>query len=189
MMLYHVSPQSGLKILEPHISTHKKAYVYAIENMVTGMLFGAKKDDFDFILFTDETGTPVVYECYPDAFRNVYEGKGCSVYQVGDQGFCRGKTSWSAELVCENEVEVLGEIVVENLYQRLLEEEQDGKLKIHRYEFCDEYRKKISAHIVDRLIRFEIDLDKCLEQDGRFRTYFRDIIRELAGIMDGHLLQ
>lgn len=36
-MLYHVSPKAGLKILQPHKSTHKKAYVYAIENMVTGI--------------------------------------------------------------------------------------------------------------------------------------------------------
>ena len=53
-MLYHVSSKTGLKTIQLHISTHKKAYVYAIENMVTGILFGAKHDDFDFIISTDE---------------------------------------------------------------------------------------------------------------------------------------
>ena len=62
IMLYHVSQKTGLKALQPHVSTHKKAYVYAIENMVTGILFGAKQDDFDFIINTDEKGIPAIYE-------------------------------------------------------------------------------------------------------------------------------
>ena len=48
-MLYHVSPFAGLKTLQPKVSTHKVGYVYAIENLVTGLLFGAKWDDFDLI--------------------------------------------------------------------------------------------------------------------------------------------
>ncbi|MCM1039987.1 MAG: hypothetical protein NC434_11755 [Ruminococcus sp.] len=189
-MLYHVSPQSDLKILQPHVSTHGTAYVYAIEDMVTGMLFGVKQDDFDFLISNDEnTGIPIICECYPDAFRTVYQGQSCSVYQVAEEGFQRGKTSWDAELVCEKEVSVIKETVIDDLYERLLEEERMGHLMICRYEFRDEYRKKISSHIVDRLIRFEIDLDKCMEQDKRFALYYKDIIRGLQNIMDGHLLQ
>ena len=48
MTLYHASHKSGLKILRPHTSTHKKPYVSAVENVVIGPLFGAKQDDFDF---------------------------------------------------------------------------------------------------------------------------------------------
>lgn len=188
-MLYHVSKTAGLKTLQPHISTHKKAYVYAIENMVTGILFGAKHDDFDFIISTDENNVPSIYECYPDALKKVYQGKECSVYEVSDEGFQRGMTSWSPELVCENEVGVLNEIVIEDLYNRLIEEEQNGNLHIYKYEFSDEYRKKISAHIVDRIIRFEMNLDKCMEQDERFLTYYKELIQGLANVMDGHLLQ
>lgn len=58
----------------------------------------------------------------------------------------------------------------------------------HRYEFCDKYRKKISEHIVDRFIRFEVDLSKCLEQDERFTTYYKDVVNALVSVMDGHLL-
>lgn len=188
-MLYHVSPTHGLKTLKPHISTHKKAYVYAIENMATGMLFGAKKDDFDFMISTDENSISTVYECYPNAFQSIYEGTSCSVYEVEDDGFLRGMTSWRPELVCENEVNVVNEIVVADLYQRLSEEGRKGSFKLHKYEFCEEYRKKISAHIVDRLIRFQIDLTECMETDRRFSEHYQGIIRGLLGIMDGHLLQ
>ena len=187
-MLYHVSPVSGLKTLLPRVSTHKKAYVYAIENLVTGILFGVKQDDFDFAIVTDENGIPTVYECYPDALMKKYQGKSCSVYEVEEEGFLRGMTSWSPELVCESEVTVANEIVIHDLYGRLLEEEQKGTILIHRYEHTDEYRSMISKHVVDRLIRFEIDLTKCMTQDERFAKYYKEIILELNRIMDGHLL-
>ena len=58
-MLFHVSSTPDIKVLEPRVSTHGKAYVYAIENLVTGLLFGAKKDDFDLIISTDEAGFQV----------------------------------------------------------------------------------------------------------------------------------
>ena len=188
-MLYHVSPKSGLKTLQPHISTHKKAYVYAIQDKVTGMLFGAKKDDFDLIISTDENGISNVYECYPNAFQSIYEGKSCSIYEVSEEGFQRGMTSWTPELVCENEVKVINEIIVKDLYQALLEEEQKGSFRLYRYEFSEAYRKIISAHVVGRLILFQIDLDTCMETDRRFSDYYKGIIQELRHVMDGHLLQ
>lgn len=187
-MLYHVSPIAGLKTLQPHVSTHGKEYVYAIENLVTGLLFGAKKDDFDFLLYTDEKGIPVIYECYPDALKAVYQGKSCSVYCLNDDGFQRNKTSWSVELVCENEVQVMDELVIDDLYNKLLDEEQNEQLIIHRYEYSAEYRKIISKHIVDRVIRFEIDLQRIIETDSRFSKYYKAIVEELMQITDGHLL-
>lgn len=188
-MLYHISPQAGLKTLQPHVSTHKKPYVYAIENMVTGMLFGARKDDFDFILTTDENQVPTISECYPDALIKKYQGQSCSVYEVEEEGFLRGMTSWSPELVCEREVAVVREIFVRDLYERLLEEEREGNLRICRYEFQQEYRKKIAAHVVDRIFRFEIDLSRIAESDIRFATYYKGIVDALSAVTDGHLLQ
>ena len=187
-MLYHVSPTAGIKVLQPRVSTHGKEYVYAIENMVTGLLFGAKKDDFDFFLYTNGRGIPGIYECYPGALKSVYQGKKCSVYVLNEDGFLRNKTSWSVELVCEKEVPVVEEIVIDDLYNRLLEEEQEGRLVIHRYEYNAEYRKIIAGHIVDRLIRFQIDLNRITEIDSRFSAYFKGIVAELIQIKDGHLL-
>lgn len=189
IMVYHVSPKAGLKTLKPSVSTHKKAYVYAIDNMVTGMLFGAKHDDFDFIISTDAHGIPAVYECYPDAFKKIYQGRSCSVYAVDEHSFQRGVTSWTPELVSGEEVEVIKEISIDDLYQRLLTEEQRGTLRLFRYEFSDAYRQKIASHIVDRLFRFEIDLPHCIETDARFATYYKDMIQALLSITDGHLLQ
>ena len=187
--LYHVSKTPGLKTLLPRVSTHGKAYVYAIEDLTTGLLFGARQDDFDFHISTDESGKPVVCECYPGAFEKVYKGKSCSVYEVSGEGFLRGMTSWEPELVCGQEVSVLCEIFVEDLYERLLMEEQNGNLTVCRYEFSDGYRQKIAAHIVDRIFRFGIDLEHIAEEDARFAEYYNGIVKALSAAADGRLLR
>lgn len=187
-MLYHVSKTAGLKVLKPHTSTHKQAYVYAVENKTVGFAFGAKQDDFDFIIDMDEQGILIVYECYPDAFNKIYQGKSCSVYCISEEGFQRGMTSWSAELVNPNEVPVLEEIRIEDIAAVLLEEEKRGTMKLFRYQKNAEYRKIIAEHIVDRIIRFELDLKSCMQNDSRFEIYYQALAVELLKITDGHLL-
>lgn len=185
-MLYHVSRTSGIQVLKPRVSTHGTPYVYAVDNLVTGLLFGAQQDDFDFLIFTDETNTPVVYECYPNAFSLKYQGKSCSVYEIDGEGFQRGVTGWQPELVCEKEVPVNREVFIPDLYQRLMEENAQNKLILHKYENTPEYKRRIAEHVVDRLIRFDaLDLDKT---DIRFQTHFQKIIQALRSVMDGHLL-
>ena len=39
-MVYHVSATPGLAVLVPRRSSHGKAFVYAVDNLVTGLLFG-----------------------------------------------------------------------------------------------------------------------------------------------------
>lgn len=185
-MLYHVSPTPNLSVLIPHVSTHGKAYVYTVDHLTTGLLFGVQHDDFDFLLSTNDDGTPELYECYPGAFRSVYEGKRCSVYELKEDGFQRGMTSWKPELVCESEVAVEREIVIDDLHARLMQEVAEGRLILHLFTNTPEYKRLISSHIVDRLIRF--DALRCLDTDPRFQRHFRAIIEALNAIMDGHLL-
>lgn len=185
-MLYHVSNISGLKCIEPRISTHGKAYVYATENLVTSLLFGVHQDDFDFIIDTDKDGTPEIYECYENALNIHYNEMQCSIYQLEDSGFLKGQTSWESELVSEQTTSVEKEIIINNLYQRLLAEESNGNLIIHRYEKSLEYKHLISTHIVDRLIRF--DAMKCIEYEERFQKYYSKLIEGLNELMSGKYL-
>lgn len=187
-MLYHVSPTHGITRLEPRVSTHGFACVYAIDDLTTALLFGAKKDDFDFDLSTDENGHPTLSECYPDALSICYAGKSCSVYELAEDGFERGRTSWSPELVCSHAVDVLRETFVGDLYARLLEEEAAGRLTIRRFEDTPEYKAFVAAHVVDRLIRFGVDLKGCLREGSRFERYYRPLVEGLIALTDGHLL-
>lgn len=89
-MLYHVSETPNLTILRPQVSSYRKAYVYALGNLVAGLFFGARQDDFDFRIDNDTQERPVVYECYPHAFSSVFQGKGCSVYELCGENFQNG---------------------------------------------------------------------------------------------------
>lgn len=186
-MLYHVSPTPGLRVLRPGVSSHGKAYVYAIDNMTTALLFGAPHDDFDLMLDAEEAGRPEVCECYPDAFRTVYQGRRCSLYEVDEAGFRRGATGWEPELVCGEEVPVLRETAVEDLYALLLEREAQGALLVRRYRDEPDYKRRVAEHIVDRLIRFDA-LERFEKADPRGRRYYGGIISALRSAMDGHLL-
>lgn len=187
-MLYHISPQGGLTVLQPRVSSHQRAYVYALENVVTGLLFGAKKDDFDLILDADEAGTPEIWECRPGVFQEVYQSKSCWVYTVHEEGFRRGVTGWDPELVSDRLVPVVDSAEVPDLYQRLLEEERSGRLRLHQYEYTAEYRGRIASHIVDRIIRFDLDPARLMERDERFKGCYRPLAQALVQLTDGHLL-
>lgn len=185
-MLYHVSSISGIKVLHPKKSSHGEAYVYAVSSIVTGLLFGAKHDDFDFQLTEGEGGKPIVYECYPSAFESIYRGKACSVYELHNEGFIEGVTGWRPELVCPRTVAVHREYRIDNLYEMIMKEESEGNIEVHRYSETVEHKKRVSEHIVDRLIRF--DAMRRLETDDRFKKHYKKIIEALYCVMDGHLL-
>lgn len=187
-ILYHVSPTPGLTVLTPHVSSHGKPYVYAIDDLTTGLLFGTKKDDFDFLLSTGGDSIPDVFECYPGAFQQVYEGKNCSVYEVSGDTFLRGMTSWTSELVSESAVPVLRELPVPDLYAALLEREKQGALRVHPYSHTPEYRALIARELVARIVRFDPELNGFTRTDPRFATHFAGLVSALRSAMDGHLL-
>lgn len=187
-MLYHVSPVAGIQTLEPHLSSHGTPYVYAIANRSVGLVFGVHKDDFDFLIATDDDGVTELAECYPGALERIYRGHACSVYTVDEADFQRGKTGWTQELVCSHAVPVLGEERVPDLYAALLAEEKQGRLRIQRYQANPEYRQRIARHVVDRIIRFGVDVDTIAARDERFSTYFAALLDALRKAMDGSLL-
>lgn len=187
-ILYHVSPVHGLTMLEPRKSSHGKNYVYAIDDLVTGLLFGVKKDDFDFLM-DSQAGVTEIFECYPNAFEMKYRNQSCSVYEVDDNGFLSGQTGWSPEFVSETPVAVKKECYIEDLYVYLLEKIKENKLIVHHYAEDLTYKAMISEHIIDRVIRFEVlDDHELLEHDTRFCTYYAALIKQLKEAMSGKYL-
>jgi len=183
-MLFHVSKTENLKVLVPKVSTHGTPFVYAIDNLYIALLFGAPKDDFDLLIDLVD-GKAIVSECYENAFKEIYENQECSVYQVEDSTFLRNKTGWSPELVSKEPVQVVKEWKVDNLYNVLMQEVKNGNILLYTYNNSIEYRGKISNHIVDRLIRFEI-LDD--EIPAKIKEKFPRIIDGLEKLISGEYL-
>lgn len=183
-MLYHASRTENLKVLIPKASTHGTPLVYATDNRSLALLFGASKDDFDLLIDLTE-GKIVVFECYENAFKEIYEQKSCSLYQMESSAFVKNKTGWSGEFVSTEPVQVMKECKIENLYSAVMQEVKNGNILLYTYSHSIEYKRIISNHIVDRLIRFEI-LDG--EIPARIRERFPRIIKGLKALMSGEYL-
>ena len=171
-MLYHASARPGLEALEPHVSTHDCAYVYAIRGRITAACFGAPKDDFD-LLMDEENGIPCLYECYPDALEKIYGGKSCSLYSVSDNGFLGGQTGWDAELVCDHAVPVIREERIEDLYAFLTDAEEHGECVIHQYSEDEQYQAMLRDELGERIRDFGLTEEQ-VRQDERLRRIFAD---------------
>lgn len=174
-MLYHASDIENLKVLNPCISTHGDAYVYAIKSRLTAMLFGAPKDDFD-ILMDEENGITVLYECYPDALKRIYAGKKCSIYHVSEDGFLSGKTGWDAELVNSMPVEVLYEERVSDIYKNILEAVDEKLCILNYYEESEEYQNFLREELWERIHAFGIT-QEYMKSDVRFKQYFKEFLK------------
>lgn len=159
MKLYHVSTIPDLKILEPHVSTHGKAYVYATSNLYFSLFFGGKEScgDFDGIYgLRLDKNRPYFYEAYEGALERRFDGAVCYIYEVDPSTFMSGKTSFKGEVVSEKPVKILNCKKVENLYDFLLKLNKEGKIELHFFEDTEEYRKMIDDHVTDRIVRFGI---------------------------------
>ena len=152
--LYHISSTPDLKILEPRVSSHGKAYVYATDNLEMALLFGSSKSygDFDgtYGVCGEDRRKPYFYEAYPNAFKRRFEGESCYIYEVDPADFKEGLTSFSAEVVSEKPVKVLKCTKVEDLYAYLLNLIKENKINFKEYSQERQYQEMINNHMRDR---------------------------------------
>jgi len=164
-MLYHASREAGLRSIELSVSTHGKAFVYAIRNRITAVCFGAPKDDFD-LLMDEADGIPHLYECYPHATEAVYRGRSCSLYAVVEEGFISGATGWDAELVCESAVPVIREERIGDILSFLMSAVAQGACVLHRYSEDRQYRFMLREELGERIDRLGLNEDE-MKRDPR----------------------
>lgn len=161
----------NIKILEPRVSTHGKAYVYATTNLNFALLFGGNESFGDFDgMYGIENGTPYFYETYEGALKRRFDKAECYIYEVDPQTFCEGKTSFSGEVVSESPVKTLNCEKVYNLYDYLLNLDKEGKIDLHFFENSTEYIADVEDHISDRILRFGVLNNK----DGRIYKFCKE---------------
>lgn len=156
--IYHVSKTNGLSIIEPHICSHNKAYVYASYHLETSLLFGGELwTDWDFIYKRNyNAGELTLSETYPNIFQKTFKGKKCSVYELEDSGFLEGQTNMWDEIVSPNPAKVIREIKINDLAKEIKQLEKDNKIKVEFYSKTEEYKEKIKNHIKNLQIYSDI---------------------------------
>lgn len=159
--VYHGSKEKGLKILEPHKSTHGN-YVYATKYKVLALHFSGRCGDdltYDIGHFdNDKNGPWELVENIPGAFDKMYSNSS-SIYTISDETFKDIHTGFE-EVVSESSVNIIKEEVYENVWQGLLISEQEGLLKIYRYPNKPLCMKKDGSDILDKWRFYKTRMNK-----------------------------
>lgn len=112
MILYHGSPDAGITVFTPSISTHGKPYVYATKNMEETILYGAKWNDFMITCCSDD----LIVERYEGAIDTLYKNKKGYIYILDGSTFHLIDNDECADLVSDVPVDVIDCLVINNLY-------------------------------------------------------------------------
>lgn len=130
--LYHGSNIKGLKVLHTHQSTHGK-YVYATPHKGLALLFsGIAGDDLTYTIFRNGKKEPWnIVERVLIAFKTMFSNN-ASLYTVSDEKFEDIHTG-ICELVSKEDVSVLKEEEITLVYEKLINLEKDGFIKMYHY--------------------------------------------------------
>ena len=181
--LYHVSNIPDLTMLEPHVSTHGKSYVYATKDLAVALLFGSSKEkdhgDFDGS-YGGGSGKPVFfYEAFEGAFEQRFKGQQCYIYEVDPTTFKAGETSFKSEVVSEDPVKILKCEKVDDLYAYLQKLIKNGELDFKPYLQDEGYQEMIRQHIKSRIELFEIYKQPNTKSYQFCKEKFNDILQEV----------
>jgi len=127
--VFHGSPERGLSLLAPRVSTHGESWIYATPFIEVACSYLSKWDDLDFAQI-HWYGEFHLVERYPGAFEQIFpKGQG-SIYCLPPEKF----SSFNyMEAVCKEAVVPLKEIVIENSWDYIREIARSKKLFLHYY--------------------------------------------------------
>ena len=138
MILYHGSNTFGIETLEPHLADHDRPYVYmSTIEIVAGfyMVNAVERPYYWFPYGFDRNGKVQYDELYPDALREVSEGRSGCIYAVeaDEKDILPFKNIPCARLATVP-MKVIGCTEINDCYEWLLEQEKLGTFEINRFE-------------------------------------------------------
>lgn len=180
-MFYHISQQKGLTELRPRVSTHGKAWVYALKDPKIGIVFAGRDDlgnkaDDNFTQYgINKKGIPEIFELYEGCFNEIFKGKDYYIYELEDSGFKANQTSWSPEWVSANKTKVVGCRYVKDILKEIENLEKKGEFIIHRYKNTKSYKEFVKTRVRQVLYR-----NKSGWVNITMIRHFNDIVQEYA---------
>lgn len=138
MILYHGSNTFGIETLEPHLADHDRPYVYmsTIEIVAGFYMVNAVERPYYWFPYGFDRNRKVQYdELYPDALREVSEGRSGCIYAVeaDEKDILPFKNIPCARLATVP-MKVIGCTEINDCYAWLLEQERLGTFEINRFE-------------------------------------------------------
>ncbi len=138
MILYHGSNTFGIKNLEPRLADHERSYVYmSTIEIVAGfyMVNAVEKPYYWFPYGFGGDGTVEYDELYPNAFKEVCEGKSGCIYKINaeEKDVLPFKNIPCARLATVP-MKVIDCTEIKDCYSWFLEKEKQGAFRLNRFE-------------------------------------------------------
>lgn len=172
-VVYHASKVQGLKLIEPRVSSHGQAWVYAAPDLATAAMFLGKHHNF--ILGSGHVDDlPYIVERFPGAFEQAKGGVAGSIYVLPADTFMLGQTTWAGDWVSASAVQPIDEIQVVNANAFLLDLAQNERLVIKFYPERFEHIPDDDSDLI------EMALELQAQHGQRFLDWFA---RELGGAL------
>lgn len=154
--VYHGSNISRLKVIEKRKSTHQKEWVYATPSKALAVIFMGRGSDLYYFLGgrgTEESPI-VLVERKPNMFKEIFDLPG-SLYYLDSKNFLSNKTGWSAEVVSNQNEQVIKEEYIDNVYDKLIELSNDNNFKLYLYPNRPEYVPLDNSDLIPKIKNWE----------------------------------
>jgi len=174
--VYHSSSIQGLTEISPNTSTHKHAWVYALESKELSALFLANWSDFQ-LAFGSINGQWYVCERISQALEKIYKNKKGSIYKLKADNFKRNQTSWKAELVSELSEKVIEETKIADALKFILNLTKQKKLKIYYYPDLPANFPKDKSDLINKAVQWTKEFGE--ETLDQVKIYHPEIIQKV----------
>lgn len=183
-IVYHGSPNSNLKEIVAHKSTHQKECIYATDNKVVALLFmGRGNGDLDTRI-SNINGKPELVERREGVLKKLYDKEGY-LYELDGSSFNHYGYLWTLEVISfEKSIIPLRKTFYSNILETLKEEEQKGNIIIYRYPDRPSNIPLDNSDLIDKYIGFENQgitgaIDKLIQIYPEFTSLVQDKIGKI----------
>lgn len=168
MKLYHCSPTPGLKVLRPNESRFgKPRQVCLTASLPMALMYGVRH--FEYTYGYTREGELYYEEFFPNALEEIYRGKRASLYMCAYREDMAA-TEIPNEYTAETEVPVEHEVCIPDVYAALMEQTDQGKLKIVCWESTSAQRREWMVKTELMTIR---EQNLLAQPDSAFACYMR----------------
>lgn len=160
MTAYHGTVAGGIKTLKPFASPHsnlKYPCVYLSTNKALSAIYIWNKPYKWMTFEIGEDGIPVYNESFQGALLEFYSGVKGYIYTCSGEFETDNNTTIKHAVISKTPVEILHADIIEDAYEKILEYENQGLLKINHYESLSEHQKaKDRNMILGAIKRFDL---------------------------------
>lgn len=184
-MYFHGSKVSGIKELKPNLSSHDDSYVYLTTNRSVALIYTVnaierfyeinnldKPSEFQpwYSYGFDKDKNLVIEEYYENAFVDTYKGKSGYIYTCKEPKEYNNPTNIFCAITTKENVEVLHEEYIEDVYEELNRLIEIKEIKLIGYH----QRTQKSLEYIDKMILEDIKkYDLINNPDSNYSVFLR----------------